>query len=403
MFEVLAGKGARDGGPPDGPVQRIAAADDAIGGPDRLASLAALFPGFAFESLGPKWPEQIPEGLQIAIVPADAAAPSEIDRAAELLRRALSTQIIIVLRNADVMTSRLLARAGAADVIPAPVSEPALALSVERLLKRSSSAAASAGKSGQVVALIKAGGGAGATSLGVQIAALLARRGGDTRRVCYADLDVQFGAAGIYFDLRDAFSVSDCLAAGTALEESPFASVLAKHASGARLLAAPQAPMTIDSLTPELVSKLINGLKRNFALTMLDLPQVWTVWTNRALELADRIVIVTRLSVAHVHLVRRQLAVLSMQRLDGRPVILVCNGVNSDQQATLSVKAAERAIGRAFDFVIPEDSRVMTSAANQGQEISVVKRGTKLERSIGLVADAVAANAFADAIQSNGR
>jgi Flp pilus assembly CpaE family ATPase len=94
---------------------------------------------------------------------------------------------------------------------------------------------------------------------------------------------------------------------------------------------------------------------------------------------------------------------LSMQRLDSRPIVLLCNGVNSEQQSTLSIKAAERAIGRAFEFVLPEDIRLMISAANQGQEISAVKRGTKLERTLNLVADAVAAGAFADATQSSRR
>jgi pilus assembly protein CpaE len=122
---------------------------------------------------------------------------------------------------------------------------------------------------------------------------------------------------------------------------------------------------------------------------------VWTGWSNSALQLADRIVLMTRLSVAHVHFVRRQLEVLAMQRLDNRPVILVCNAVTSEQQSVLSIKAAERAIGRSFDVVLPEDSRVMYTAVNQGQEIAAVKRGTKLERALILMADAMAADAFA--------
>jgi pilus assembly protein CpaE len=98
--------------------------------------------------------------------------------------------------------------------------------------------------------------------------------------------------------------------------------------------------------------------------------------------MAGRIVLVTRLSVPHVHLVRRQLSVLALQKLDSIPLTLICNAVNGDRQNMLSIKAAERAIGRQFDLVIPEDTRVMEPACNQGTDIASVRRGTKLEKAI---------------------
>jgi pilus assembly protein CpaE len=110
--------------------------------------------------------------------------------------------------------------------------------------------------------------------------------------------------------------------------------------------------------------------------------------------MAARIVLVTRLSVPHVHLVRRQLNLLALQKLDSVPLMLVCNAVNSDRQNMLSIRAAERAIGRTFDFVIPEDERVMETACNQGLEISTVRRGTKLEKMTAMLAGAIAADAL---------
>jgi pilus assembly protein CpaE len=397
MFEVLTGKRSGAGADAAPPLHRVGVSEQAVGGAERIASLAALFPNLAFEVFDAIWPEEIPSRFAIAIVCADAAAGGAMNTAEQHLRRCpVATQIVVVLRNADVENSRRLARQGAADVLPAPASETALALTLERLLKRESAVAPRAGKHGQMAAVLKAGGGVGATSLAVQLAAMLSRRGGEAKPVCLADLDVQFGAAALYLDVRDPFSVTDCLAAGSALEGSPFAAALStKHPSGARLLAAPHSLAPLDILSPELISKLIGGLKREFAITITDLPSAWTAWTNRALQLADRIVLVTRLSVPHVHLVRRQLAVLLAQRLDDRPIILVCNAVDSEQQSAISLKAAERAIGRPFDIVIPDDSRVMCAAANQGLEVGAVKRGTRLERAIGLMADALAAEAFA--------
>lgn len=377
--------------------RRVAVSQEAVAGADRIPSLAALFPHVRFESFGEFWLDPLLGKCDIAIVSVDAASFPQMNLAEERLKaRSPGTEIIVVLRNANVETSRRLARCGAADVLPVPASEPALALSIERLLGRERDVASATSRSGQIAAILKAGGGVGATSLATQITAMLSRRGGDALPVCLADLDLQFGEAALYLNVCNAFSVTDCLAAGSALEESPFAAALAtKHSSGARLLAAPQLLDSIDVLSPELASKLVYGLKKSFALTILDLPPVWTAWSNRALQLSNRIVVVTRLSVPHVHLVRRQLAMLSTQQLDDRPVVLVCNAVNAEQQSTISIKAAERAIGRPFDLVIPEDNRVMCSAVNRGMEISAVKRGTKLERAIVMMADFMASDAFA--------
>ena len=145
----------------------------------------------------------------------------------------------------------------------------------------------------------------------------------------------------------------------------------------------------LELLGPTEIDPLIAGLRRDFGLTLIDLPSVWTAWTNRVLQLADRIVLVTNLSVAHIHLVRRQLAAIEAQGLGDRPLTLVCNALAPDQTASLSLKAGERALGRPFDVVIPEDRKVMNDALNQGLEIASIKRGTKLEKAIALLADRI--------------
>ena len=216
-------------------------------------------------------------------------------------------------------------------------------------------------------------------------------------RVCLADLDLQFGAAAFYLDLGDAVTISDCLSAGVALAETPFNAQLAAHRTGVRVLAAPRELTPLEFITPPIVDALFDGLRKNFALTMIDLPSVWTAWTNRALQLADRIVLVTNLSVPHTQLVRRQMAVFNTQLLSDKPLILVCNAMDSEQRASVSLKAAEKAIGRPFDVVVPADERVMNGAINQGVQLSAIKRKTKLEKAVGELAGKVAAQALAGA------
>jgi pilus assembly protein CpaE len=383
--------------------RRVGVVDGAVGGPERFASMAALFPDVMFESVGPVWPDRLPTPPpDVLIVPVTASSSDSIGDALRRLKAApRNVHTVIVLRDADVTTTRRLTREGAADVLPVPISEASLALCLERLLAAEASPAAPAGKAGEVVAFLKAGGGVGATALSVQVAAILAGRGGDS--VCLADLDVQFGASALYLDLPEAVSLADLLSSKTPLMDAPFATLLTPHRSGARVLAAPRDIMPLEALNPAVVAALTKGLRREFALTIVDLPSAWTAWTSQVLSLADRIVIVTHLSVPHIQLIKRQLRVLAEQKLSDHPVTLVCNAMSKDQQVAVSLKAAERALGRPFDVVIPEDHRLVTEAINQGVELSAVRRGTKVEKAVTELAGMVAAHADAASPQGKKR
>jgi pilus assembly protein CpaE len=238
------------------------------------------------------------------------------------------------------------------------------------------------------VALLKAGGGVGATTLGVQAGAILSARG---QRVCFADLDIQWGMGAVYLDLADALNVTDCISAGAHLAETNFASRLATHRSGLRLLAAPNEVAPLELLHDRHVDSLLRTLRQEMNLTIVDLPSDWAAWTNHLLHMADRIVVVTRLTVGNLQLLKRQLRMLTNQQLDAKPVTLVCNAVSQEQQQSLPMKAAERALGREFDVVIPDEPRLMREAINQGVEFSALPRSAKLQKSVTAVADRLAA------------
>jgi pilus assembly protein CpaE len=371
---------------------RIGVMEGAIGGPERLASLAAHFPHVEFASAGPFWPEGRGAKFDILIVGVDASSAANVEQAVRRLKERAGGQVVVVLSDADVVTTRRLLRDGAADVLPAPVGEPTLAVSIERLLSANPSLTDGTPRAGELVAFIKAGGGVGATALAAQVGAMLAaRREGE---VCLADLDLQFGSAAMYLDLPEALSLSEVLNAGASLQDTQFGTALATHKSGLRVLAAPRDITPLEALTPQVADMLVAGLKRDFALTIVDLPAVWTAWTNRILQLADRVVMVTELSVAHIQLVKRQLRIMTSQGLDDHPLLLVANAVTGEQQSQVSLKAAERALGRHFEVIVPEDRRTMSSAINEGLEITAVRRGTKLEKAVAELCAKVAAGAL---------
>jgi pilus assembly protein CpaE len=184
-------------------------------------------------------------------------------------------------------------------------------------------------------------------------------------------------------------TLTDVLEGGGPLEETPLGTALALHRSGARVLAAPRDLMPLEAIGPKQVESLLTALRRDFALTILDMPTSWTAWTNHVLHIVDQIVLITNLSVPHAHLAKAQLKMLAAQRLDTVPLTLVCNRLSVESKAIVSQKAAEKSIGRDFDFVIPEDRAMMNEALAQGCELSSVRTGTKVERAIADLANSI--------------
>jgi pilus assembly protein CpaE len=356
-------------------LQRVAIVEGSIGGPERLLSLAALFPEVRFDSIGSL--DAIQDSCAVVVV---ALPRQDAERLyARVAETARPAQVVVVLQDADLNTTRRLIRLGAADVLPAPVSEMSLTLSLERLFESRPVGGGGGGDGSQIISFLKAGGGAGTTSLIAQLAPACAAAGSRTAAV---DLDLQFGNLGFYLDLTDAVSVADLLASGIPLDETPFSTALAKHRSGAQLLAAPRDLMPLEAISPPQVDGLIRGMRQAFDMTLVDLPGAWTAWTNEVLHLSDRIILVTQLSVPHINLMKRQLQMLASQGLEDTPTILVCNALSGEQQESVSLKAAERSLGRAFDVVLPCDVRTMNAAINQGVELASVRRGTKLEKAL---------------------
>lgn len=369
---------------------RVSFAPDAFEGGAPSEALQGQFPQVTFRPLSGRASASAFAGSDALMVRADAAKSGEIDAMINSLKGSeLADHAIVLLDNADLDTTRRLVREGVFDVLPTPASETALVISLERLLKRFETQGGQQRQSGQVIAFLKAGGGVGATTIASQLAILLAGRDRNAR-VCLADLDIQSGSAAVYLDLPDTVTLGQVAAAGKSLRDIRFSEQLSAHPSGVRVLGDPKEFMPLESLQPAVVENLIATLRREFDIVLLDLPPAWTSWTDRALRQADRIVLVTQMSVPHTHLTKRQLKVLTSQRLDVTPLTLVCNGVGGQTAAGVSQKAVEKSIGREFDVLLPEDRKVVVEAINQGVAISAIKRGTKLEKALASLAERVA-------------
>lgn len=298
--------------------------------------------------------------------------------------------VIAVAADASLEDARRLLHCGVVDVI-APTAdaadiEGALA---HALRQRPAPPAGAPSARGRVIALLKAGGGAGATTLAVQAGCLLAGGSGAGQAPCLLDLDVQFGAAALYLDLDGRVGLGDLLEAPERLDSALLLGAMSRHESGLAVLAAPSEIAPLDALTPAFADELLDLACREYATVLVDLPQAWTPWSAAVLANADVILLVAQMTVASVRQARRQLDRLEREGVAPGAARLVLNRAPLSWRARARRREAERALGRRFDAVVANDFPLVREAIDRGVPLRAVRRRSRTERGIRGLLDAL--------------
>lgn len=320
----------------------------------------------------------------ILILDVNPRDPDEIQHLDAIVnRRFPDVPVIGTAADATVQDVRQFMRLGVVDFIPQPFTRADILAAINLAAARREMASAPAAAKGRVISLLKGGGGMGATTLAVQGGCLLAAGGKEEgRNVGLFDLDLQSGTAALYLDLNNRVGMGDLIDAAERLDNSLLEAVLQVHGSGLRVAGAPQEVIPLDSMTPEFVNALIDLVRDELDVILLDLPPVWTEGTYAALHRSDAILLVTQLSVAGVRQARHQLDTLRHQGLAESQVLIVVNRHERGWGRSVQIKEAEKALGRAVDYTVPNDFKLMSEALNQGVALATLKTRSKVGKSI---------------------
>lgn len=276
-------------------------------------------------------------------------------------------------------------RSGAVEILPQPIRQVDLVIAMDQAIRRHVQMERLPTSKGKVVSFLKGGGGVGATTLAVQTGGLIALDKKAPCKVCVIDFDIQFGAAGLYLDLQQNASLSDLIDSPDRLDQALLSGVMSEHASGLKVLRAPDDLLPLDAISTDFVSTLLDLARATYDYVFIDLPQAWTDWTYSALHQSDLMLLVTQMHVGSIRQAARQLDMIERHDLGDAPLKLVLNrhatgGMFSDQSSDLS--DAQKALARTFDFLLPNDYELTKNAINRGVLISEIKRRSKLEKKL---------------------
>jgi pilus assembly protein CpaE len=324
---------------------------------DPMHGLATL-PDVLIAVLGPRWEETL--------------------RALTARPAAQRPPIIVVGPTSDSQMMRRAMQAGARDFFASPVPHAEL-LSVIRLIGREKGVGAPVVR-GQLAAVINAKGGSGASFIAANLAHIVAV----TRKapVALIDLDVQFGALPLAFDLEQRNSLIEALSSAKQLDPVALQGYMAKHESGVHVLSAmsDQLPLPWEIQT-ESLSQIIALAMQTYATVIVDLPRQIDPLTSLVLGQAHKIALVMQQSLAHVRDAKRLLRIINGSLSVPREnILLVLNRFN-DRDA-VRVKDIQDTVNPPTIAMIPNDFRSVSESLNTGVPLMESARQAPVTKSL---------------------
>jgi pilus assembly protein CpaE len=239
----------------------------------------------------------------------------------------------------------------------------------------------------QLLAVLSASGGCGASTVAVNLAVVLARAHG---RCNLVDLNMNKADLAPLLDVKPLYTLSDLCQNEDRLDRTMYEKLLTAHPSGVALLAGPRSYKEATALTAGGVGQAVALAREAFAHVVVDLENCFHDEQVAVLEQATRVLLVCRLDFTAVRNARRaldHLAVLGVPR-DRIEVVINHAGLPNE----LPVGDAEGALGVGLPHLIPHAPETFCCATNTGVPAAVRDPGSPvvqcIARLIGLDAPA---------------
>jgi pilus assembly protein CpaE len=235
------------------------------------------------------------------------------------------------------------------------------------------------GEPGLIVAVFSPKGGVGRTTIAVNLAVAAATELG--KKVVIMDGSFQFGDVGVLLNLNPkSKSIADLIPELDAGELDSIDTFLVNHTAGIRVLLAPPSPETAEMITAAGVKKVLERLRADHDLVVVDCTSYFNDTTLAILDAADVILTMLSLEITSVKNMRLFLEVAEQLGYESRKVRLVLN--RADSALGIRVADVEHSIGRKIDETVVSDGRSVVYALNRGVPFFLSNREAQVSQDI---------------------
>jgi len=235
------------------------------------------------------------------------------------------------------------------------------------------------GEPGLIVAVFSPKGGVGRTTVAVNLAVAAATDLG--KKVVIMDGSFQFGDVGVLLNLNPrSKSIADLIPELDAGDLESIDTFLINHTSGIRVLLAPPSPETAEMITASGVKKVLERLRADHDLVIVDCTSYFNDTTLAILDAADVILTMLSLEITSVKNMRLFLEVAEQLGYESGKVRLVLN--RADSALGIRVADVEHSIGRKVDETVVSDGRSVVYALNRGVPFFLSNREAQVSQDI---------------------
>jgi pilus assembly protein CpaE len=232
---------------------------------------------------------------------------------------------------------------------------------------------------GLVVAIFSPKGGVGRTTVAVNLAVAAATELG--KKVVIMDGSFQFGDVGVLLNLNPkSKSIADLIPELEAGELESIDTFLINHTAGIRVLLAPPSPETAEMITASGVKKVLERLRADHDLVVVDCTSYFNDTTLAVLDAADVILTMLSLEITSIKNMRLFLEVAEQLGYEKGKVRLVLN--RADSALGIRVADVEHSIGRKVDETVVSDGRSVVYALNRGVPFFLSNREAQVSQDI---------------------
>ena len=293
-----------------------------------------------------------------------------------------TTRVIIIGRHNDITLYRDLIRNGISEYLVAPVKMPDLLASISAIFVDPE-----AEPLGRNIAFIGAKGGVGSSTIAHNCAFGISTL--FSTETILADLDLPFGTANIDFDQDPAQGIAEAVYAPERLDEVFLDRLLTKCSEHLSLLAAPSLLDRSYDFERLAFQPLLELLQRSAPVAVLDVPHIWSDWTQTVLAEADEVVITAVPDLANLRNTKNLLDALKKLRPNDKVPHLVLNQVGMLKRPEIAPTDFFEPLEIEPVAIIPFDVQLFGNAANSGRMISEIDAKSPIAETFSQIAHIV--------------
>jgi pilus assembly protein CpaE len=272
-----------------------------------------------------------------------------------------------------------LLRARVREFLRRPLSATELRVVLDRLLSEAQGVTPAA--AGRMASFVSNKGGVGKSTLAVNVACGLARRFPDDE-VLLVDLSLQLGTCALMLDISPATTILDAVHERERLDETLLRHLTIRHASGLRLLAAPDDAVEAAEIDDEAVSRVLTMARRRFKYILVDTFPVLDSVVMAVLDLSDLAFVVAQTTAPSIAGLARFLPVLEGLGVSASRQRIVVNHNYKRFLGDLRLGDIAARLQRPPDYSLPYEKGVLISMNTGSPQILHATRWNRFGRAI---------------------